>query len=53
MPRDHGLRSYDDQRVGPTWPYPSQRNPEQPIETLQSGARLLPLIYGELLSESG
>jgi hypothetical protein len=33
-------------------PYLLKRNPEQPIETLQARPGLLPLKYGELLSES-
>ncbi|MGH9630325.1 MAG: hypothetical protein ACRD7E_18580 [Bryobacteraceae bacterium] len=53
MPGDDGLGLDDDEHVGPARPQPAKRNPEHPIETLQSGPRLLPFEYGELLSKSG
>jgi hypothetical protein len=53
MSRHHGFGLHDDERVGPAAPNPSKRNPESPIKTLQPSTRLLPLVYGELLSKSG
>jgi hypothetical protein len=36
MPRNHGLELNDDKRIRPARPHPSKRNPEQPIERMQS-----------------
>ena len=52
MPRNHGLRLDDDQGLGPAIPQPTEHNPEQPIEAIQFGTRLLPLENGELLAKS-
>ena len=52
MPRHHSLRLHDDQGLAPSRPYSPEHNPEQPVETMQSGPGLLPLENSELLAES-
>ena len=52
MPGNHGLRLDDDQGFEPAFPKPAEDNPEQPIEAIQFGPRLLPLEDGELLAKS-
>src|SRR6516164_8877428 len=52
MPGNDGLRLDDDQGFGPAFPQPAEDNPEQPIEAIQFGPRLLPLEDGELLAKS-
>jgi hypothetical protein len=48
---DHGLRLDDDQGFEPAFPQPAEDNPEQPIEAIQFGPRVLPLEDGELLAK--
>jgi hypothetical protein len=47
----HRLRFYDDQRLRPSCPEASQRNPEQPIPLTQSWARALALEHDQLLAQ--
>jgi len=51
MPGHHGLRLHDDQRFDPARPDAAEHNPEQPVETLQTGTGLLPLENAELLAQ--
>ena len=49
MPRDHRIGFDQNECFGPVLPYPPKDHPEQPIGSMQLGARLLALVNGELL----
>jgi hypothetical protein len=43
----------ENESFGPIIPDPPNDNPEQPIESIQSGARPFPFVNSELLAKSG
>ena len=53
MPRDYRVRLDENESFGPIIPDPPNDNPEQPIESIQLGARLFPFVNSKLLAKSG
>lgn len=52
MPRDYRVGLDQNESFGPVAPNTPNDNPEQPVELIQLGARLLPFVNGELLAKS-
>ena len=52
MPRDHRFGLDENECFGPVGPDLTNDHPEQAIESIQLGARLLALVHGKLLSKS-
>jgi hypothetical protein len=53
MPGHSRVGLDENESVGPVIPYPANDNPEQPIESIQLGARSLPFVNGKLMAKSG
>ena len=52
VPADNGVGRDDDEHFGPAGPELSQRDPEEPVQPAQAGARPLPLEDCHLLTQS-
>src|SRR3954454_127192 len=52
MPRDYRIGLDENECFGPVGPDPTNDHPEQAIQSIQLGARLLALVNGKLLSKS-
>ena len=53
MPGDYRVRLDENESFGPITPDPPNDNPEQPIESIQLGARVLAFVNRKLLAKSG
>src|SRR3954447_22819535 len=52
MPRDYRFGLDESEWFGPVRPDPTNNHPEQAIESIQLGARLLAFVHGKLLWKS-